>query len=192
MRATRALSTLLILALAAILVAPPTEARPALDIPGSVWSGTGTAKVKVSAMGESDSTKGPVAVLLELGPVNGLAGDEFRLTLDDGVDALVLGGTYSFDAKDRPVMVLDQSAAETAFLDLWALVVDDFFPGLSLPTPDITIDKLVLKARPKAKSSGDKVKPALRSKWYLDFAIVGTPVHVKMKLNLNGKCYRVT
>lgn len=192
MRATRAVSTLLILALGAILVAPPTEAGPALDIPGSVWSGTGAAKVKVSAMGESDSSKGPVAVLLEFGPVNGLADGEFRLTLDDGVDALELGGTYSLDARQRPVMVLDQSAAETAFLDLWDRVVDEFFSGLLLPTPDITIDRLVLKARPKAKSSGDMVRPALRSKWYLDFAILGTPVHVKMKLSLDGKCFRVT
>jgi len=150
---TRLLRALGALALVSLFAAPALAADP-IPLPGTSWSGSAVIGAKISGAGK---VGGPVTFDLDFGPQADplLAEGEFLLVLDDGMEDLNIGGSYTVDAKGRPVLSPDTSALAVELEGLMMHICVDVL-GLSaectvLETLDLSFDPSKLKIKLKAK-----------------------------------------
>lgn len=150
-------SKLIALVAALGLAASAAEASEPVVIESSAWTTTGTMKAKIDSFEEELV----VVATLEFGP-NGfdLLEDQFRLTVDDGVEPVVIVSTYYESKPGKPTF--DDLADEVA-----AALELDLVPELQ--EFDLTSK---LKAKPKLKDGVETIK--IRFK-------------IKLKLSLDGE-----
>lgn len=118
------------------LPAAALAAPPAVEWPGSSWSGPAQLRAKISGAG---TLQAPATLSLDFGPqvTPALAPNEFLMQLDDGTAVLPISGTYALDEKNRPQLMVDAANLAT---DLQNLFVDVCFDELGDPDCDVFLE----------------------------------------------------
>ena len=181
----RKVSIAVLVVLALILVVAPgaSAKKTPVDVSGSTFDGSGNAKAKIQKYG---SEKGAMTHDLRFGAQAGLAANEFRLTLDDGVEEIVIPGTWTTDTKGRPVLTPNAAALESALTDLFWSYAGGEISGVSI---DIDVTKLKLKPKPKyKKKTGETtLKLSLKIVFVVTASAMGQSETVKTSIAYKGK-----
>jgi len=164
-------SRLLALAAALALNASVAQASEPVVVESSAWSTTGVMKAKVDTLKEELE----VLVTIEFGPSVDLLADQFRLTIDDGVEPFEIVGTYDESKLGKP-----------SFNDLG----EDVFEALGLlPPPELgefDIDLVSqIKATPKLKDGVETIKVAFKIKVKLSVGV--GPLEESMSIGVGYK-----
>jgi hypothetical protein len=188
-----------LLLLAAVAVSIPASAGSPADVASSSWGIEGSFKMKMALgpMGETMRSESSVQALFgpmplpEGSPVPFLAAGQFLLLFETSMVTIPVLGTYELDEKGYPVLSFpeqDLARLATEFEDVILALLAQ--AGLSDPTASLSAEDaaMSLKAKPKAKSSGDKMK--LKMKCRIDMILTSqlgsTPVTLKLKFKGKG------
>jgi len=141
-------STLLAVAATLAMAASVARAGEPVAVGASAWTTTGTMKAKVDSL--KDELE--VEATIEFGPSIDLLSDQFRLTIDDGVEPIEIVGTWDESKLGKPY-----------FHDL----EDDVYAALGL-LPELEELGIELtsqiKATPKLKDGVETIKIAFKIK----------------------------
>jgi hypothetical protein len=167
-------SKLLAMAATLALAASVAQAAEPVAIPGSAWMTAGTLKAKV----ESFKEEFVAAVSLEFGPTVDLSANQFRLTVDDGVDPVEVVGTYVESKPGKPS--LDDLGDDVLAA---ALGLVPGLQGLELSSK--------IKAKPKLKDGVETIKVTFKIKAKVPIPIEPFGESMRIAIGYKGEGGRI-
>lgn len=166
------MSSKLVAALALVgFMAVGAQAGEPVAVEGTAWATSGIMKAKFDGQKEDVA----VDVLIEFGPREGLASDEFRMVVDDGFSPVELAGTYDNSKPGKPVLEIpDDEVVDALDIDLEE-------PGISVEL------KTKAKAKAKVKDGVDVLKLKFKMKVKVKVDFEGVSESAKIKVMYKGE-----
>ena len=159
-------------------------AKAPIDIPGSRWATSGTAKFSLQKAG---SISGLLYVDLTFGPTMSpsLGSNQVEMILDDGIIAIPVSGSYSETkpGAGTPTVNVNGQEFADAVLELALAELGPLPPDVDVA---LIIDQFTLKAKAKSKNGVENMSVKFKSKGRLEVEGPAGSETLKLSFSYSG------